>query len=246
VVNEGKQREEKPAGGTGIVVEGGENLHCFCLELEPIETKRALAWVNSICLAFLFIGIIGNRRPHFVIHPRPTVAEEAVPVVIEQLVRAVQSDSSDAPSEEGGHENVADDGARVPVTIDSPSVVFSVPTVGSVLVPLSKAQGPPAHPKQSAVPAGSVDVQSISVTGSGGSRPAPAYPRESLLRHETGTVILLIAVDETGKVTEVSVKEPSGFSRLDHAAADHVKRTWYFGAAAGKRLYECPFVFQLQ
>jgi len=53
-------------------------------------------------------------------------------------------------------------------------------------------------------------------------------------------------VDATGKVTTVSIRESSGYRRLDAAAVAAVKQTWYFGPALGKRMFESPIVFRLQ
>ena len=63
---------------------------------------------------------------------------------------------------------------------------------------------------------------------------------------EQGTVVLLIEVDATGKVMAASIRESSGYRRLDAAAVAAVKQTWYFGSALGKRMFESSIVFRLQ
>ena len=218
----------------------------FCLELDPAESKRALAWVNSICLVYVIIGIVGLKAPAIDINKRPISQEEATPVVIEPLITAVQQISPDSNPDEAIVEKPPEEGVGVAVVLDSPAVAFSVPTVGNVLVPMSMAQAPPAHPMQGVVPINSPHIEQINVTGVGGSRPAPSYPRESLLNREQGTVVLLIEVEESGRASSVKVKESSGYVGLDKAASDHVRRIWHFGSANGKRLYECAIVFQLQ
>jgi protein TonB len=235
-------------GGTGTtagVTNNAEDLARFCLELDPVESKKVLAWVNSICLAYLIIGIIGLRPPPIIPHKRSTAQEEAVPVLIEPLVTAVPTLSPESspeqiqkPSEESG--------AGVAVVVDSAAVAFSVPTVGNVLVPLSMAQAPPPHPMQASTPISSVHIEQINVTQVGGSRPPPMYPLASQQAREQGTVVLMIEVGESGRVDSVTVKQSSGYSRLDKAAADHVRRAWFFSPAKGKRIYECPIIFQLQ
>src|SRR2546426_7168082 len=67
----------------------------FCLELDTTESRRALAWVNSICLAYLMIGFLGIKPPEPVINKR-AAAEEAVPTVIEPLVAAPQTVAPDS------------------------------------------------------------------------------------------------------------------------------------------------------
>ena len=221
-----------------------DDLPRYCLEPDVAEAKQLLAWVNSICLAFLIIGIMGLKPPTLDITRRRPSQEEAVPTVIEPLITAVQTATPD--SAESMNEKTSEEAAGVAVTVDSPAVAFSVPTVGNVLVSIGMAQAPPAHPMQGAVSINSPHFEQIRVTGVGGSRPAPSYPRESLMNREQGTVVRLLEVDESGRASSVTVKESSGRFRLDQAAVEHVRRTWYFGPAKGKRFYECPITFQLQ
>jgi TonB family protein len=220
-----------------------DDLARFCLEADPAEANRRLAWIDSICLAYLVIGLIGlHSRPLEI--SKKLSKEDVVPTVIEPAVNPVQQVSPDSGPEERAPESSAGD--VVAVTVDSPAVVFSVPTVGNLLVPESMAQAPPAHPMQGAVPLSSAKIELIRSTGVGGRRPAPVYPYESMRDREQGTVVLLIEVDESGKPASVTVKESSGYWRLDRAAADWVKRYWFFGQATEKRMYESPIIFQLQ
>ena|ERR1041384_3527172 len=217
----------------------------FCLELDPAESKRALAWVNSICLAYLVIGVMGLKPPTPVINMKPAT-EEAVPTVIEPLVSAPQTVTPDSSSDDAMNEKPSDEGAIVAVTVDSPAVAFSVPTVGNVVVPMSMAAPPPAHPMQGAVAVSAPRIEQLNVTGVGGSRPSPPYPRDSLLNREEGTVVLLLEADEVGKIVSISVKESSGYWRLDQATLDYVKRHWLLPPGKGNRMFEAPIVFQLK
>jgi protein TonB len=61
-------------------------------------------------------------------------------------------------------------------------------------------------------------------------RVEPVYPATSRRLGEEGTVRLRVLVDESGKPRDVNVMSGSGFSRLDAAAIDAVKR-WRFVAA---------------
>ena len=148
------------------------------------------------------IGLMGLRPPPIYVAKRP-LPEEAVPTVIEPLVSTVQQIAPDSAAEEAPSEQPPEDAAGVAVTADSSAVAFAVPTVGNVLVPMSMAQAPPAHPMQAVVPINSAHIEQINATGTGGSRPAPPYPRESQLHQEQGTVTLEIQGDEYGRVLSV-------------------------------------------
>ena len=54
-------------------------------------------------------------------------------------------------------------------------------------------------------------------------RTAPVYPLGARKRGETGTVLLRVELDETGRLVASDVARTSGFSRLDEAAVAAVK-----------------------
>ena len=54
-------------------------------------------------------------------------------------------------------------------------------------------------------------------------RTPPSYPKLSLRLGEQGRTLLLVELDEQGRVVNVSVKTGSGYSRLDEAAVNAVK-----------------------
>jgi len=54
-------------------------------------------------------------------------------------------------------------------------------------------------------------------------RTAPTYPKLSLRLAEQGKTVLLVELDEHGRVATVDVKTSSGFPRLDEAAVNAVK-----------------------
>ena len=56
-------------------------------------------------------------------------------------------------------------------------------------------------------------------------RTAPAYPTLSRRFGETGTVVLRVELDESGRVAVARVSSSSGHARLDEAALAVVK-TW--------------------
>jgi protein TonB len=147
--------------------------------------------------------------------------------------------------------------------------VFSVPTIGNLLVPLTLAPAPPPKPMEAVVPLSAPSlgqlggsntgsrrappppieqlprIEQIRATGIEGNRPPPPYPEESLMNREEGRVVLLIEVDESGKITSVTVKSSSGHSQLDWATADYVRRHWLFDPANRVRKFEAPISFHL-
>lgn len=54
-------------------------------------------------------------------------------------------------------------------------------------------------------------------------RTPPSYPAASRRMGEQGRVVLRVALDETGRVTSVKVKESSGHRRLDEAGLSAIK-----------------------
>lgn len=60
-------------------------------------------------------------------------------------------------------------------------------------------------------------------------RSAPEYPAMSRRLREQGRMVLRVELDETGRVASASVKESSGFKRLDEAGLVAV-RSWHCNA----------------
>jgi protein TonB len=59
---------------------------------------------------------------------------------------------------------------------------------------------------------------------------APQYPIEAARRHEQGTVVIGLLVDESGSVVEARVVQSSGSQWLDRAARDQLAM-WHFHPA---------------
>jgi protein TonB len=64
--------------------------------------------------------------------------------------------------------------------------------------------------------------------------PPPAYPAASRRMGEQGRVVLRVFVSEEGLPSQVQVRTPSGFSRLDEAALETVKHWRFVPARRGK------------
>ena len=83
------------------------------------------------------------------------------------------------------------------------------------------------------------------------SSPDEIYPSMSKRLGEEGAVTLLLTLNEEGRVTDASIKESSGFERLDNAALSDAKKGWRFlpGTVNGKPAsMQLPFrvVFKMQ
>jgi protein TonB len=122
-----------------------------------------------------------------------------------------------------------------PVTVSSPATATSIGTQGS-----STEDGSGSKP---VLLAGDLSV-------SCSERTAPDYPKLSIRRNEQGKTILLVELDELGRVVNVTIKKKSGFPRLDEAAIAAVK-TWRCtpakrNGAAVHAIASQPFNFTLK
>jgi protein TonB len=135
----------------------------------------------------------------------------------------------------------------VAVTLDTPAISFSVPSIGNVLVPNAVAVAPPAAPLQQRATAVASAPKTLENTGEGGDRPKPTeYPRLAQQLGQHGAVTLLLTADEAGVLTDVIIKESSGFPILDRAAREWVKVHWTVSPGTRGRLYEATISYVLK
>jgi protein TonB len=115
--------------------------------------------------------------------------------------------------------------STAPVTSPTEPVAPPPPVAKTLPAPVAVSTFVPAgSPTQQGAVAGSQPVLlggelSVSCT----ERTAPAYPKQSLRLGEQGKTVLLVELDELGRVANVLVKTKSGFPRLDEAAINAVK-----------------------
>jgi protein TonB len=80
--------------------------------------------------------------------------------------------------------------------------------------------------------------------------PSPVYPAISRRLGEEGKVVLRVHVDAAGLATEVVIKTPSGFPRLDNAARDVVRQWRFVPARRGNEPVDAwvlvPIIFKLE
>lgn len=95
---------------------------------------------------------------------------------------------------------------------------------------------PVVPPAETAVPASENAIAATTASGAvaqelkTSNRVEPSYPPASRRAGEEGTVRLKVLVDEKGRPRDVAVAQSSGFSRLDEAAMQAVRK-WRFVAA---------------
>jgi TonB family protein len=208
----------------------------LCLPQANRDANLKLAWVNSVCILFLLIGIFGARRGLISIKPAPPL-EEIVPVIVEPITLP--------PQETTEKKEIVEDKTDTPqvavVIPSAPNINFSVPTIGSLVVPANLASAPPLEPMRTAA-----QIGSLNNTGSGGERPQPPYPKMALQTGEQGTVVILLGGDAAGNVVSVDVKESSAFPILDRATVDFIKRRWHLPSGTGNQLFQTSIIYKLQ
>jgi len=207
------------------------------------DPNRKLAWVNSICILFFLIGVFGSKPASIRIKPLPPV-EEVTAAIVEPLPPPPQARSEQQAQEQNNQEQV-DTPQVVVVTPEAPSINFSVPTVGNLLVPNAVAQAPPVAPLKQVTPLRTQPTV-LNTTGSGGDRPQPTYPKIALAQAQQGAVTLRMTVDDAGLISTIELVQSSGFPVLDRSAMDFVKRHWTVPPEKGTRVYEAVINYKLQ
>ncbi len=210
-----------------------DELARLCLPSASRDVSLKLAWVNSVCLLFLLIGLAGARRGVIFIKPVPPIRTE-VPVVVQPTVLPPQAVAQKAEQVEPRPQ------PQVLVVLPTtPNINFSVPTVGTLVAPAALFSAPPLQV------APLHTVSPLNSTGAGGERPEPPYPKIALEAGQQGTVILSLTGDDAGNVVSVDVKTSSGFPILDRATLDFVKRHWRLPTDSRTRLFETSISYRL-
>jgi protein TonB len=113
--------------------------------------------------------------------------------------------------------------AAIPVDID---VQAAIDTSSDTAISTSNKKQAPAAPPAT-IPPRSNPRHPVS---------QPEYPPTSKRLGEAGTVVLLLTVDESGKVVDAKIQKSSGFERLDQAAMQEALRNWRLlpGTVGGK------------
>lgn len=218
----------------------------LCLPQTFQDANKKLAWVDSICLLFLLIGLMGLKQQRIIVKPL-TQPAEIVPVIFtppEDLPEAqVQPKAED--TEPPPQDQPADPPLVATVVAASPAAVaFAVPVQGPMMLAReARFAGPPPAKQPQAPPPRPAAFNPRAATG--GHYPKPSYPRaERLARHE-GRILLSVVVDASGAPSSVTVKDSCGWPTLDRYAADWVKRNWQW-VPGDVRYYHVPVIFRIQ
>lgn len=208
------------------------------------DADRELAWVNSVCILFLLIGIAGFKPASTRIRPPPPL-EEASAALVEPLPAPPQPASEPQESETSDNAEPPDSPPVVAVTPPAPNISFSVPTIGNLVVPTALAKAPPLAPLKPVVALRSRPTQ-LNSTGGGGERPQPPYPKIALEQGQQGAVTLQMTVDEAGLIKNIQIVQSSGFSVLDRNALEFVRRRWSVPPGKGSAIYEATINYKLE
>ena len=213
----------------------------LCLPQAGRDPNRKLAWMNSICILFLIVGIFGARSAAMQLKPVPPV-EEIIPALIEPVPPPATAENQ---NENQNEPEKTEAPQVVVVTPEAPNINFSVPTIGNLVAPSALAQAPPLRPMQ---PPASLKTlpATLNNTGSGGARPQPPYPKIALDQGEQGRVTLVMRADDAGNLLSVEVKDSSGFPALDHGAVDFIRHHWTVSPGGSNRLFQATITYQLQ
>lgn len=129
-----------------------------------------------------------------------------------RLIEEVQTETNEPPPPPPKLEAPPPEFIPMPdVAIDAPTPTNTISNVTSVKKP------PPPPPPPKVVPPRSNPRRPIT---------QPEYPTMSRRLGEEGQVVLLLTVDEEGRVIEATVDKSSGFERLDEAAVREATRRW--------------------
>src|SRR5882762_8475627 len=161
------------------------------LPAEYRDANRTLAWVNSICLLFLIIGLVGLKQPKIIVRPLSQVSEIQIePYAPPQEQPKTQPEVKQEEPEPQETPVETPQVATVVAAADPTKVAFAVPVVGAI--PVAEARfatpPPPVGVKPPTPTKFNPDVND------GGSHPKPDYPLSALRNHYQGTVTLEIMV----------------------------------------------------
>jgi protein TonB len=142
------------------------------------------------------------------------------------------------------------------VALPAPAIAFAQPVEGPTrtvpsqyAVPMAPSNAPPkeptTHPAGAALGAVHPPVVQRLVFGEGlGDQPPPEYPREAVLLHQEGVVIIRFTVGEDGRVKSAEIVSPCPYAILNQAALRKIRDDWRYPPGP-VRYFEVPMEFQL-
>lgn len=235
-----RQSREHNGAQTGHPHAGVPDLARLCLPGALEDNDLVFAWMNSICLLFLLIGVFGRPASVYI---APPPVKEVIPVVVipvEPPPPALQELDPDEPTPRAARLV-----PQVAVALDSPAVSFSVPTIGSLVVPVALSVAPPLCLVKTPAPMPVERISELANTGTGGERPQPPYPRSALDNQQQGTVVLALVASADGEFTNVTIKSSSGSRILDNSTSDFVRKRWSVASGENGRRFEATIHYRL-
>lgn len=207
------------------------------------DSGKRLAWLDSILLLFLTVGLVGLYEPK-IFEKQLSKPTEVVPVVFTPPDEPPPPSNEPPPPEDTPLDQPTDQ--PVVVTVVAPAnakVAFSVPVKGAVAVAseVRFATPPPRSQKVSAPQPTAFNYR----TAGGGRFPDPSYPRSEMMQRHQGKVTLYIVVSPAGVPTTVEIRDTSGWPSLDTHAMTWVKENWRWLPGETRYLL-APIIFQMR
>lgn len=226
---------------------GGYALHSDLARLSLPQTfqdsGKWLAWLDSILLLFLTVGLVGLYEPKIFEKPL-SKPNEVVPVVFTPPDEPPPPSNEPPPPEEAPPDQPADQ--PVVLTVVAPAnakVAFSIPVQGAVAVAseVRFATPPPRSQKVAAPQPTAFNYR----TARGGRFPDPTYPRSEMMQRHQGRITLYVVVDAAGVPTTVEVRDSCGWPSLDSHAAKWVQENWRWEPGETRYLL-APIIYQMR
>jgi hypothetical protein len=222
----------------------------FCLPAASRDANRKFAYANSICFAFLVIGLIGIVKvPKVVQRPLPELAEV---VPIEDFTTPPEQPPPDEQPTEDQPKDTPSDAPATPVVVApaSADVAFPVPVEGAVVLASTAKYAPPppavlkVAPRPPAKPQTSKFVRGTDR----GTFPPPAFTivQGILQSGEMAAVTFLVDVNEAGVTEKVDVDKTSGRMEIDRKTAQWIKSRWRWEPTDHRRLKSVEIEFRMQ
>jgi TonB family protein len=192
-------------------------------ESDDSANQAALPAVATLAgwLICLLIGGVGLLIPY----PRPQVPPADPPPVQAQLINVRISDA-EPPTHAAPSRPPSDASPPAAPTVEAPlpAPVLASPFAEHIAQP--KPQAP--------IENGRVVVQLTMGVGQG-RQPRPEYPRDSVIAHQEGTVVVEFDIDQNGAVSNVEAVSRAPFALLNQAAVDTIRDEWRFGPGPLRR-----------
>ena len=141
-----------------------------------------------------------------------------------------------SPKQPPAHPAVARPQTDTPVALQTQPSPVPAPSATSNAAPTMPAGPAPATaPAATVIPRPAAPSLAVVLPSSDAdylNNPPPAYPRMSRRMGEQGTVLVRVFINTEGRAEQAEIRTSSGYSRLDEAALETVKRWRY---VPGKR-----------